>query len=192
MSSWSLEWSVGERVSGLRDPPCRAQQRPSRVLTLTEASGRGSSRRGCRGGTHLSFSRCTENLSISELLSPFILEKNPYNFFILYFYLITITALFSYFFLMYNYNETRDGQVFHAVHHRITPLPPPRSTRPHQSTPASQITSPYTLSIFRSSTREYHKRFTRLAFIANTNNLRLVTLELLESLASLNLIKKKN
>lgn len=76
MSSWSLKWSVGERVSGLRDPPCRAQQRPSRVLTLTEASGRGSSRRGCRGGTHLSFSRCAENLFISELLSSFILEEN--------------------------------------------------------------------------------------------------------------------
>lgn len=39
---------MGERVSGLRDPPCRAQQRPSRVLTLTEASGCGT----MMSGTH--------------------------------------------------------------------------------------------------------------------------------------------
>lgn len=123
MSSLSLKWSVGERVSGLRDPPCRAQQRPSRVLTLTEASGRGSSRRGCRGGTHLSFPTHRKLVHFRVYHHHSFRSDQSHILFSLFFF---HTTAITFFFLQLRLCEP----VFGALHHRITPPLPPRQHTP--------------------------------------------------------------
>lgn len=113
--------------------------------------------RGCMSGTHLSFSRCTETLLIHTsfifffLFSFFSNERKmhktcaPINY-VFFDWLSFLSNI-----LDYKKERIEGFMIDKCSVHNSTATRPCTSdayAHPYQSTPASQITSPYTLFVF--------------------------------------------